>query len=406
MTSLKPILIAGGGLSSLLLARSLLRANIPFRVFERDASIVFRAQGYRLRLSPEGLDAIEAVLGPADFERFYARCGKTGGAGFVAIDPLTGDTLGAEHPSVAPELLTSRDNKVVGISRGDMRALFLEGCEAQLRWSHHVTGYTLTATGVRAVFADGSASEEGALLVGGEGVRSAVARQLAAGAVKVYDLGARGIHGQAPSTAFAALGEGVFRMADETTHGAGKRVFLITNVRGADMHDPTVDFGYTLVGSPGVIHPPSDDFTIVGAPAAQLAKQLTAAWHPRVKPLFDNIRESEAAFWKLTCSSPDGVAQWANEPRVTILGDAVHAMTPAGGNGANTAVRDAALLGRLLAEAGGWGEGVTKAYEDEMRVYAGVEVKKSYEQARIAFGIVIDADTPFLGLNDQGGFGH
>jgi hypothetical protein len=117
MTASKPILIAGGGLASLLLARSLHRCKIPFRVFERDASLVFRAQGYRLRLSPQGLDAIESVLDPAGFQRFWDACGKTGGAGFTAIDPLTGEDLGSENPGVKSEPLTSRDGKVVGISR-------------------------------------------------------------------------------------------------------------------------------------------------------------------------------------------------------------------------------------------------------------------------------------------------
>jgi 2-polyprenyl-6-methoxyphenol hydroxylase-like FAD-dependent oxidoreductase len=390
----KPILIAGAGIASLLLARYLRRFNIPFLVFERDASIVFRAQGYRLRLSPEGLDAIERVLGPEDFQKFYDACGKTGGAGFAAIDPLTGETL-ESHESVTSEVLTSRDGKIVGISRGDMRSLFMEGCEDSVRWSSHITGYERTDNGVRVIFADGSKSEEGSMLIGGEGVKSAVSKQLTNGAVKVYDLGSRGIHGQAPTSAFKTLGEGVFRMTDETSHPNGK-VFLITNVRSQDMDNPDVIFGWTLGGAPGVVKAPNDNYTIVGKPAADIAKELTKNWHPRVKPLFDNMQESEAAFWKITCSSPDGVPEWPNDPRVTLIGDAVHAMTPAGGNGANTAVRDSAFLGDLLVEAGGYKEGISAAYEKEMRVYASEAVKRSYAQATSTFGIRIDENTQIV----------
>ncbi|OAL48498.1 FAD/NAD(P)-binding domain-containing protein [Pyrenochaeta sp. DS3sAY3a] len=397
-TATKPILISGAGIAALLFARSLHRSKIPFLVFERDASIVFRAQGYRLRLSAQGLDAIESVLGPEGFAKFYDACGKTGGAGFAAIDPLTGETLGGEDPSVSREPLTSRDGKIVGISRGDMRKLFMEGLEDKLRWSHHVKGYESTPSGVRLVFADGSKSEEGSMIVGGEGVRSEVARQLTNGAIKVYDLGARGIHGQAPTAAFKGLGEGVFRLNDDKSQPNGGKVFLITNVRSNDMDNPDVNFGWTMGGTPGVIKAPNDDFTIIGSQAAQIAKNLTANWHPRVKPLFDQMVESEAAFWKITCSSPYGVPEWPNDPRVTVLGDAVHSMTPAGGNGANTAVRDSDLLGRLVAEAWKRGDGadwagVTKAYEDEMRVYASAAVKESYGQASGQWQVEIDPET-------------
>jgi hypothetical protein len=123
----KPVLIAGGGLASLLLARSLVRSRIPCIVFERDHSIDFRGQGYRLRLSPEGLDAIEDVLGPEGFKAFYAKCGKTGGAGFSAYDAVSGEQT--EHKM--PEGLSSREGKVVGISRGDMRGLHTMGQERE-----------------------------------------------------------------------------------------------------------------------------------------------------------------------------------------------------------------------------------------------------------------------------------
>lgn len=408
----KPILISGAGLASLLLAQSLHTHKIPFQIYERDTDVSFRGQGYRLRLSSEGLDAVESVLGGPDspaWRKFWDACGKTGGAGLVAIDAITGEEeknppAAAEEKEKqqqqqqqkAGENLGSRGDKIVGIARGQMRSLFMEGCEDAVHWGHHVTGYELSASGdgVRAIFADGSKSIEGAMLIGGEGIRSEVARQLSGGKLKVYDMGARGIHGQAKTPAFRALGEGVFRLLDQS-RADGKKLFLITNVRAGDMDDPEVEFGWTMIGQPGLIAAPNDDYSIVGKTAADIAKKLTTGWHPRVRPLFDEMVESEAAFWKITCSSPSGVPQWDNEPRVTVIGDAVHSMTPAGGLGANTALRDSALLGRLIGEAGGFKKGITAAYEKEMRVYGSEAVAKSYGMAEATFGSKIDeATTP------------
>lgn len=399
----KPIIISGAGLSSLLLARSLLRVSIPFLIFERDSSISFRAQGYRLRLSSEGLDAIESVLGPDEFQNFWDKCGKTGGSGVAAIDATTGSKISAmakdedpdkaadERSKLPPETLASRDGKIVGISRGDMRKFFLSGCQSFIHWSHHVTSYELTSSGVYAVFADGSQSVEGEMLVGGDGIYSKIATQLSQGKLKVYDTGARGIHGQAPTTAFRSLGEGVWRLIDNSnTNG---KVFVITNIRPGDMDDTNIQFGWTMGAQPGVIRAPNDDHSLIGTPAAEIAKSLTANWHPRLKPLFEEMVESEAAFWKITCSTPTGVPEWRNEPRVTVIGDAAHSMTPAGGIGANTAVRDSALLGRLLAEAGECKNGVTATYEREMRVYASEAVKTSYGLARAQFGVSIDENS-------------
>lgn len=399
----KPIIISGAGLASLLLARSLLRASIPFLIFERDSSLSFRAQGYRLRLSSEGLSAIESVLGPDEFPKFWDKCGKTGGSGFAIVDATTGskipttakddapDKAGDAKPKPPPEDLLSREGKIVGISRGDMRKFFLSGCESFIHWSHHVTSYELTPTGVSAVFADGSKSVEGEILVGGDGIYSKIATQLSQGKLKVYDTGARGIHGQAPSTAFKGLGEGVWRLTDNSNPKGS--VFAITNVRPGDMDDPSVQFGWTMGAQPGVIKVPNDNYSLIGTPAAEIAKELTANWHPRLKPLFEEMAESEAAFWKITCSTPTGVPEWQNEPRVTVIGDAAHSMTPAGGIGANTAVRDSALLGRLLVEAGGRKAGVTATYEKEMRVYASEAVKTSYGMATAQFGITIDENS-------------
>jgi len=400
----KPILIAGAGLASLLLGQALLRAKIPFLIFERDASISFRAQGYRLRLSSEGLDAIEAVLGPEGFHKFWDKCGKTSNGGNEALqilDAVTGEKKSAppkdesseeESPKTSVQNLSSRNGKVVGISRGDMRTIFMSGCESFVHWSHHVKGYEVTPDGVRVIFADGSKSVEGQMLVGGEGIYSKVAKQLSGGKLKVYDTGARGIHGQAPTTAFKGLGEGVFLLTDDSNPKG--RMFVITNVRPGEMDDPNVQFGWTMGSQPGVIKAPNDDYSTIGAPAAELAKSLTANWHPRFRSLFEEMNVSEAAFWKITVSTPTGVPEWPNDSRVTVIGDAVHSMTPAGGIGANTAVRDSALLGRLLAEAGGFKPGVTAAYEKEMRVYGSEAVAISYGIAKAQWNISVDENSP------------
>jgi 2-polyprenyl-6-methoxyphenol hydroxylase-like FAD-dependent oxidoreductase len=167
-------------------------------------------------------------------------------------------------------------------------------------------------------------------------------------------------------------------------------------VRAQDKDNPNIIFGWTLGGSPGVINAPNDDYTIIDKPAADIAKDLTKHWHARVKPPFDNMQDSEAAFWKITCSDPNGVPDWPNELRVTLIGDAVHAMTPAGGNGANTAVKDSALLGKLLAQSGGYREGLTNEYEDEMRAYGSEAVKQSYAHAKVQFGTEINESTPVV----------
>ena len=415
MENPKPVLISGAGLASLLLAQSLLRAQIPFRIFERDSTASFRAQGYRLRLSSEGLDAIESALGPEKFQRFWDLCGKTGGGGFGAIDAKTGlpttdpqrgkelrlekekieESKNAQPSRPLVETLTSRGGKIVGIARGEMRKFLMEGCEASIHWSRNVASYELTPSGVLAIFADGTKSTEGQMLIAGDGIYSKVAKQLSGGKLKVYDTGARGIHGQAPTTAFKALGEGVWRVVDDSNPKG--RVSIITNVRPGDMDDPTVQFGWTMATQPGIIRAPNDNYTLFGAPAAAIAKTLTADWHENVRPLTENMVEEEAAFWKISCSTPSGVPEWPNEPRVTLIGDAVHSMTPAGGIGANTAVRDSALLGRLLAEAGGFADDVAKRYESEMRLYASEAVATSYGLAKSQFNIVIDenSDTIF-----------
>lgn len=81
------------------------------------------------------------------------------------------------------------------------------------------------------------------------------------------------------------------------------------------------------------------------------------------------------------------LVQWQRQYADTRHADSVHAMTPAGGVGANTALRDAALVGKLIHDAQGWRPGLTNDFEREMRVYASENVKMSFETAAKRFRI-------------------
>ncbi len=68
--------------------------------------------------------------------------------------------------------------------------------------------------------------------------------------------------------------------------------------------------------------------------------------------------------------------------RVTLLGDAIHAMSPARGSGANTALQDAGVLCRTLAGATPARPALIAAvgdYESQMREYGFAAVQASRE---------------------------
>src|SRR5438477_12019270 len=86
MSFAKPVLISGAGLGGLLLAQSLHSHRIPFKLYERDTDGSSRSQGYRLRISVDGLTALEQVLDPAHYGRFRAGCTDLGAGQTEAID--------------------------------------------------------------------------------------------------------------------------------------------------------------------------------------------------------------------------------------------------------------------------------------------------------------------------------
>jgi 2-polyprenyl-6-methoxyphenol hydroxylase-like FAD-dependent oxidoreductase len=83
-----------------------------------------------------------------------------------------------------------------------------------------------------------------------------------------------------------------------------------------------------------------------------LTARLIRSWHPDLRALHARAAVDETFLVRIRTSS--AVPPWPPS-RVTVLGDAIHAMSPARGSGANTALQDAALLCRTLTGTAGNG---------------------------------------------------
>ena len=109
----------------------------------------------------------------------------------------------------------------------------------------------------------------------------------------------------------------------------------------------------------------------------RLSGELIRTWHPDLRALHA-LADADETFAVLVRTSPP-VPAWPPS-RVTLLGDAIHAMSPARGSGANTALQDAALLCRTLSAAATTGGDVVAAlgdYERQMRTYGYAAVTAS-----------------------------
>ncbi|MFS8514253.1 MAG: FAD-dependent monooxygenase [Planifilum fulgidum] len=104
---------------------------------------------------------------------------------------------------------------------------------------------------------------------------------------------------------------------------------------------------------------------------------MIADWHPNLKRLVHFTDPS--AITPVTIRSSVPIAHWGTK-NITLIGDAIHSMTPFRGIGANTALKDAALLCRNLIAAHRGEKSLLQAvhdYEVEMIRYGFEAVKNS-----------------------------
>ncbi|XVQ84019.1 FAD-dependent oxidoreductase [Microbispora siamensis] len=120
--------------------------------------------------------------------------------------------------------------------------------------------------------------------------------------------------------------------------------------------------------------------------AGLLPPRMRATWHPNLVALVAAAEVDQTFCVAIRSSVPVGPWRPSN---VTVLGDAVHAMSPAQGSGANCALLDAAVLCRALSGAVTAGlplAGAIGDYERRMTDYGFAAVRASERAAEARSG--------------------
>ena len=355
------ILIAGGGLAGLATAQGALKAGHTVEVFERDADLD-RKQGYYLHFNAIGGEALRRVL-PDDLFELYL---ETSRQSYERPESIVLDSQLHElssRPHMGPPNTGPRPH--TGVHRKTLRQILSGRLGERLHTGSPVASYAEDADGVTVTLADGTTAR-GDVLVGADGIRSAVRTQLMP-EVPVIPTGIKGIgvYGRTPITPELdalmpdILNNGVLMAVDQK----GSRLLIATyrpRRQGSEAAaeiapDVVVDDepGYVMVScsvTPGTVVPPAAEWT---AETPGLMKQSMLAaiegWHPAAHAMVAGMEPS--SIFAIPFGFLEPAEDWTPS-RVTIVGDAAHGMLPTLGMGANLSLNDAALLVEHLERVG------------------------------------------------------
>lgn len=395
MTSRPPhVLVIGAGTGGLCLAQGLRRAGIGVAVYERYRTRGEGLLGYRVGIGPTGSRALRECLPPELFDTYLVTCARSPHYFNVITQRLRQTASFTLRPDTDPV------NSERSVARMTLRQVLLTGMEEVVHFDKTFTRYEQRDDGtVTAYFADGT-SATGDLLVAADGTHSAVRHQYLPHAV-TRDAGTINIATRIPLTAHtrALLPHRVER-GISLIFGAGGMMGVLhvmefkwdstgavkPEVDDADAallrrwpglrHDNTRDNINLIIWSTARRFPP-DIMQRRGEQLVQTALELTRNWHPHLRELLARSDPGSALPIKVSTSEP--VPPWKSST-VTLLGDAIHTMTPGRGVGANTALRDAALLCRQLRQAAAGDKTLLQAVAD-------------YEAAMVPYGFARVADS-------------
>lgn len=353
------VIVIGAGLGGLCLAQGLRRAGIGVAVYERDSAANSRRQGHRLHIDEQGRAALAATL-PAPLYTLLATIAGRPAPNVQGFDHRLRPTGAFPLDDSDPAADTGMPAHTV-LDRQVLRRILLTGLGDIVHFGHRCIGYDSDTATVTAHFADGSAAR-GAVLIAADGIGSAIRPQLLPHA-RIMDSRIRLIYGRVPLTSDLRRALPPAMISIFTTFlGPGHRFVGIAPV---EYREPPARAASRL--APEVVFEPIENTLAVmfGRRADQLPMtdaDLRAAsghrlrelaltqlrdWHPLLTRIVGDW--TPHSIYPITVRTSIPVPPWPTT-NVTLLGDAIHAMSPAAGAGANCALRDAAALTTALTQ--------------------------------------------------------
>ena len=335
-----PVLIAGGGIGGLATALTLHQIGVPCVVFE--AARDMRALGVGINLQPNAVRELHDLgITAADLDRVGLPAREW------ALVGLNGNDIYSEPRG----LLAGYNWPQYAVHRGQFhmllhaKAVQRMGPQA-IRLGSRVSGYRNDSEGgvsARIEHADGSTSEaKGALLVGADGIHSAVRAQMHPAQPPIHWGGAimwRGTTWAKPirsGSSFVGLGTHRQRMVFyPISHPDPQTGLAMINWIAEVTTDNTE--GWKQSGWFRAVS--VDDF-----------RHHFASWIWDWLDVPALISQADIVF-ENPMIDRDPVPTW-RDGAVALLGDAAHAMYPTGSNGGSQAIVDARILGAAMVEHG------------------------------------------------------
>lgn len=346
------VLIAGGGIGGLSLALTLHQLGVPCTVFESSAEL--RPLGVGINLQPNAVRELEDLgIGEADLDQ-------------VGVPAQEWALVGLNGKDIYSEPRGKRAGYAwhqYAVHRGEFQLLLYRHALARLgagaiQLGSRVTAYRQQADGsviAEVTAADGTVREEhGRLLIGADGIHSAVRAQMHPDQPPIRWGGTimwRGTCRARPNrtgSSFVGLGTDRHRVVLYPISAPGEDGLATINWIAEQTYDADHDWSRTGWFRKVELDSFAHEFDRFVYDWLDLPDLIARSGEAYENPMIDR----------------DPLPCWVDGP-VALLGDAAHPMYPTGSNGASQAIIDARVLGRIFTQLGVGAEALA-AYNAEL----------------------------------------